>query len=139
MRREPSSISRKPCGKVRIVPPSDQAAAVLRETPAIHRAQLLRPLSGERNAGRPMSENAVNAALYRVGFARTHDGAQLPGYGFDPAERNGLSAGCHRAPARTCGTEQGANRLQPRSISDRAQEDDAGMGGLLGRVACRKR
>jgi hypothetical protein len=89
----------------RIVPPSDQAAAVLRETPAIHRAQLLRPLSGERNAGRPMSENAVNAALYRVGFARTHDGAQLPGYGFDPAERNGLSAGCHRAPARTCGTQ----------------------------------
>jgi len=60
-----------------IVPLSRQAVAILRE---------LQPLTGsgrycfpsERTADRPMSENTVNAALRRLGFAKT----EMTGHGF---------------------------------------------------------
>jgi integrase len=73
---------RIPAGKMKmkeqhIVPLSDQAVGMLRE---------IQPLTGtgryvfpsERGGGRPMSENTINAALRRMGYAKE----EMTGHGF---------------------------------------------------------
>jgi len=60
-----------------IVPLSDQAVAILKELqPLTGRGALVFP--GARTNGRPMSENTVNAALRRLGYAKD----QMTGHGF---------------------------------------------------------
>lgn len=60
-----------------VVPLSTQAIAILRELqPLTGRGRYVFP--GARTNGRPMSENTVNAALRRLGYA----GDQMTGHGF---------------------------------------------------------
>lgn len=60
-----------------VVPLSTQAVAILRELqPLTGRGRYVFP--GARTNGRPMSENTVNAALRRLGYA----GDQMTGHGF---------------------------------------------------------
>ncbi len=60
-----------------IVPLSDQAVAILREIQAVTgRGRYVFP--SERGGARPMSENTVNAALRRLGYAKT----EMTGHGF---------------------------------------------------------
>lgn len=60
-----------------IVPLSVQAIAILREIqPLTGRGRYVFP--SERGAGRPMSENTVNAALRRMGYAKE----EMTGHGF---------------------------------------------------------
>jgi integrase len=79
------SASRMKMGQPHIVPLSAQAAAILRS---------LRPLTGSgkylfpsaRGAQRPMSENAVLAALRRMGYATN----EMTGHGFRAMARTVL-------------------------------------------------
>ena len=73
---------RIPAGKMKmkeqhIVPLSAQAIAVLREVqPLTWRGRYVFP--SERGDGRPMSENTINAALRRMGYAKD----EMTGHGF---------------------------------------------------------
>jgi integrase len=107
-----------------IVPLSRQAVELLRELQVLsRRSSYLFPALG--NARRPMSENTVNAALRRLGYA--HD--EMTGHGF-------------RSMASTLLNEQGWHpdliELQPGAALGRTAPDDAGMGGLLGSAPGRK-
>ena len=86
--------------ELHIVPLSEQAIAILREieplTAAVHPARQNGPryvFPGARTRDRPMSENAVLAALRRLGFAKD----EMTGHGF-------------RSMASTLLNEQGWNR-----------------------------
>lgn len=73
---------RIPAGKIKmkeqhIVPLSWQAIAVLREIEALTgNGRYVFP--GERTSSRPMSENTINAALRRMGYAKI----EMTGHGF---------------------------------------------------------
>ncbi len=73
---------RIPAGKMKmkeqhIVPLSNQAIAVLREIqPLTGRGRYVFP--SERGGGRPMSENTINGALRRLGYAKD----EMTGHGF---------------------------------------------------------
>jgi integrase len=91
--------------QVHIVPLSTQALGILKEIHALTGgAQYVFP--GARTNGRPMSENTVNGALRRLGYA----GDEMTGHGFRSMastllNEQGWNRGCDRAPTRPCGAQ----------------------------------
>ena len=97
-----------------IVPLSKQAVAILKE---------LHPLTGDgryvfpgaRSSQRPMSDNAVVAAMRRMGIAKE----EMTGHGFRAAARTildevlGFRGASHRAPVGSCCARSSGPRLQP--------------------------
>jgi integrase len=83
-----------------IVPLSHQALAVVEELkPLTGQFDLLFP--SQRDQRKPISENTLLYALYRLGY---HKRATVHGFhalAHNP-ERNRLPAECHRAPTRPC-------------------------------------
>jgi integrase len=91
-----------------IVPLSRLAVEILRELhPLTGRGRFVFP--GARSNGRPMSDNAILAAMRRTGVGKD----EMSGHGF-------------RAVARTI-LDEGA-RGPPNCVSSRTAEDDAAMG-----------
>jgi len=99
-----------------------QAVELLRELQVLSRRSSYL-FSALGNARRPMSENTVNAALRRLGYAQD----EMTGQGF-----RSMASRSHRTAARPRRAQQGASRVQPGAALGRAAPDDAGMGGLLG-------
>ncbi|WP_246237674.1 tyrosine-type recombinase/integrase [Caldichromatium japonicum] len=121
-----------------IVPLSRQAVAILRELePLTNRAIPSKPDSpcyvfpGGRSRERPMSENAILAALRRMGYAKDEMTSQ---HGLYPSARTGLEPSGHRAAARARRAQCRERGLQLRRTPARAAQDDAGVGGLSGRA-----
>ena len=72
---------------------------------------------------RPMSDNAILAAMRRMGVAKE----EMSGHGFRAVARTILDE-VHRTPTSPCGARSERARLQPDGTSSRASEDDAAMG-----------
>lgn len=80
-------------GQPHLVPLSTQALAILRELhPLTGRKRYLFP--GERSPKRPMSDNTINAALRRMGFASE----EMSGHGFRAMARTILDEVLHVRP-----------------------------------------
>jgi integrase len=117
-----------------IVPLSRQALAILCELQPLARGgRYLFP--SLRTRDRPMSNNTINAALRRLGY--TSD--EQTGHGFRSMastllNEQGFAPDVIEA-ARARGAQQGACGVQQGATAPRASQDDAGVGGLSGRVA----
>jgi integrase len=115
--------------EVHIVPLSTQASATLRELHALTgHGRYVFP--GARTNGRPMSENTVNAALRRLGYAKDEMTGRGFQHGVHHPERTRLEPGCDRAATGARGKKQRACSLQFCGVSARAAQDDASVGRL---------
>ena len=116
-----------------IVPLSKQSVAILAELkPVTSRGRYVFPSARNPKGDRPMSDNAVLAALRRMGIGKE----EMSVHGFRAAARTILDEVLglpphlieHQASAR--GARSARPCLQPHRTSARAAEDDAGLGGL---------
>ncbi|MFZ0494166.1 MAG: integrase arm-type DNA-binding domain-containing protein [Methylocella sp.] len=70
---------------------------------------------GVRSPSRPLSENTLNAALRRLGYAKDDMSSRLPGGGIFATERMWqVERRCHRSAARPCRVQRGPKGLRPR-------------------------
>jgi integrase len=128
-----------------IVPLSHQAVEILRELePLTNREILARPNASRfvfpsaRTHERPMSENAILAALRRMGYTNE----EMTGHGFRSMASTLLheQGWNHQVIERQLAQRRaqcGKRGLQLRGARTRAAEDDAGLGGLSGRAESR--
>ncbi len=88
-----------------IVPLSRQAIAALRELQSLTGSYDL-VFPNRNNISRPMSENTLIYAMYRMGY---HSKATVHGFrhGFHYFKQDGLPAGRDRAPVSACRAKQG--------------------------------
>jgi integrase len=105
-----------------IVPLPRQAVEILRELqPLTKRGRFVFP--GARTNGPPMSDNAILAAMRRMGIGKE----KMSGHGFRAVARTILDEVLGVRPDYI---EHQLSRLQPNCALGRAAQDDAAMGGL---------
>ncbi len=121
-----------------IVPLSRQAVEILWELePLTNRSMPSRPnapcyvFPSARTRERPVSENAILAALRRMGYTKE----EMTGHGFRSMasillHEQGWNQSGHRAPARPRRAQRRERGLQFRRALTGATKDDAGLGGL---------
>jgi integrase len=108
-----------------IVPLSRQVVEILRELrPLTGRCRFVFP--GARSNGRPMSDNAILAAMRRMGVGKD----EMSGHGFQAVARTildevlGVRPDYIEHPISSCGARSERARLQPNGASSRAAEDE---------------
>ena len=92
------------------IPLAPQTIAILKELRTLTgRYELLFP--GVRSPSRPLSENTLNAALRRLGYAKD----QMSSHGFFASQRMWqMECRCHRSAACPCRGQRGAKGLRSR-------------------------
>ncbi|WP_394808314.1 tyrosine-type recombinase/integrase [Nitrosomonas sp.] len=119
--------------KPHLVPLSTQAVELLRELHAMTGGGRY-VFPGARTNDRPMSDNAVLAALRRMGYAKD----EMSGHGFRAMARTildevlGGTPGFHRTPACPCCARSEWTRIQSHRAPRGTSKNDATMGGLFG-------
>ena len=113
-----------------VVPLSRQALAILRELRAIGGGS--RYVFPGRNPDKPISNNTMLFALYRLGYK-----GKMTGHGFRAVASTilneaGLPPDVIERQLAHSERERGARRLQPRRVPARAAQDDAAMGRHAG-------
>lgn len=120
-----------------VVPLSMQALAILREVRAIGGGS--RYVFPGRNPDKPMSNNTMLFAFYRLGYK-----GKMTGHGFRTVESTvlneaGFRADVNRASTGALRAQRCARCVQPRRVPARAQEDDAAVVGYDRRASPRRK